>query len=77
MESQCEMIPRAKAEPGQEKEGAGGCSSPGRATQHRDSPWEAGAAPREPQFGMYWMAGAGRAGQAGGELAAAFPSPNP
>lgn len=71
------MIPRVKAEQGQEKGGARGCSSPVRATQLRDSPWEAGAVPREPQFGIYWMAGGGRTGEAGREFAAAFPNPNP
>lgn len=71
------MIPRAKAEPGQENEGARGCSAPDKATQLRDSLWDTQAVPREPQFGMYWIADGGRAGEAGGELAAAFPSPNP
>lgn len=66
-----------KAEPGQEKERARGCSALGKATQLWDSLWDTQAIPRKPQFGMHWMASGGRAGEAGEELAAAFPSPDP
>lgn len=71
------MIPRTKVEPGQQKERARGCSAPGNATQLWDSLWDTQAVPKERQFGMHWVAGGGRAGEAGGELAAAFPSPDP
>lgn len=68
------MIPRAKAEPGQEKQGASGLLDPWQSHSAPEQPTGSTSCPREPQFGM---AGGGTAGEAGGELAAAFPSPDP
>lgn len=60
------MIPRAKAEPGQEKQGARGCSTPGRATQLRNSPREARASPGNHSLG--WRVVGQRERQEGNSL---------